>query len=292
MTRIVETLEEVSAPYDALLCDLWGCIHDGVKPIPEAVAALRRFRASASDRKVILITNAPRPKTTIAADLDRMGLPREAWDDIVSSGDTARAAMYRGAVGNRVWFMGEPRDEPFFEPLPEIEDAVKIDRVALEEAEGIVCVGPFNPLADPADLRPHLLYAKQKGLKLLCANPDVVVDRGETREWCAGKVAQIYDEMGGESLYFGKPQPAIYDLARTRLANVGGTIDASRILAVGDGIRTDIKGALGEDIDSLFITGGLAARETGTRDQPDPEKLERFIEAEMITPTFAAGFLR
>jgi ribonucleotide monophosphatase NagD (HAD superfamily) len=102
--------------------------------------------------------------------------------------------------------------------------------------------------------------------------------------------------MGGQCLYFGKPQPTIYDLARTRLANVGGTIDSSRILAIGDGIRTDIKGALGEDIDSLFITGGLAATETGTepgtRGQPDPERLAAFIAREMVTPTFAAGFLR
>jgi len=292
MTRIVETLAEISDPYDAVLCDLWGCLHDGQKPIPAAVAALQAFRASTADRKVILITNAPRQKTAIAADLDAMGLPRDAWDDIASSGDTARAAMFRGAVGAKVWFIGEPRDEGFFAPMPDIETAVQIRRVALEDAEGIVCTGPFDPLADPDDLRPQLLYAKQKGLKLLCANPDLEVHRGETREWCAGELARIYDEMGGESLHFGKPQPAIYDLARIRLANAGGTIDPSRILAIGDGIRTDIKGALGEDLDSLFITGGLAARQTGTRRQPDPAKLAKLIETEMITPTFAAGFLR
>ncbi|HCQ65119.1 MAG TPA: TIGR01459 family HAD-type hydrolase [Rhodobacteraceae bacterium] len=292
MTRIVETLAEISAPYDALLCDLWGCVHDGEKPLTEAVAALREFRAAGKDRKVILITNAARQKAAVAADLDRIGLPRDTWDDIASSGDTARAAMFRGAVGAKVWFIGEPRDDVFFEPMPEVADAVAIERVALEQAEGIVCTGPFDAQADPEVLRPQLLWAKQNGLKLLCANPDVVVDRGEVRDWCAGAVAGLYEEMGGESLYFGKPQPAIYDLARTRLANVGGTIDPSRILAIGDGIRTDIKGALGEDLDSLFITGGLAAEDTGTIRQPDPAKLEKFIAIEMVTPTFAAGFLR
>ncbi len=296
MIRIIETLAEIAEPYDAVLCDLWGCLHDGERPIPAAVAALRAFRASGPNKRVILITNAPQPKTVIAEGLDRMGLSRSAWDDIASSGDTARAAMYRGAAGSKVWHIGEPRDEVFFEPMPAIEPTVTIERVALEEAEGIVCTGPFDPRADPNDLRPQLLYAKQKGLKLLCANPDIVVDRGETREWCAGEIARIYDVMGGESLYFGKPQPAIYDLARTRLANTGGTIDPSRILAIGDGIRTDIKGALGEDIDSLFVTGGLAVKETGTDRrpdrQPDPEMLEKFIESEMITPTFATGFLR
>ncbi|MCB1351046.1 MAG: TIGR01459 family HAD-type hydrolase [Paracoccaceae bacterium] len=292
MTRIVETLAEISDPYDALLCDLWGCVHDGEKPLPAAVDALRAFRAGGPDKRVILITNAPRQKSAIAAELDRLGLPRDTWDDIASSGDTARAAMFRGAVGQKVFFIGEPRDEVFFAPMTEIDDAVTVERVALDAAEGIVCTGPFDPLADPAALRPQLLLAKQKGMKLLCANPDIVVDRGEVREWCAGAVAQLYEEMGGTSLYFGKPQPAIYDLARIRLANTGGTIDPARILAIGDGIRTDIKGALGEDIDSLFITGGLAAEDTGTGRQPDPEKLADFIASEMVTPTFAAGFLR
>ena len=136
------------------------------------------------------------------------------------------------------------------------------------------------------------LYAKTKGMKLLCANPDIVVDRGETREWCAGALAQLYTEMGGESLYFGKPHPPVYDLARRRLAELGTDIPDNRILAIGDGIGTDIRGALGEDLDSVFITGGLAARETGTDRQPDPDALKEFVAGAQITPTFAMGFLR
>jgi len=173
-----------------------------------------------------------------------------------------------------------------------VENPVEITRVPLADAEGIVCTGPFDPLADPADLRPQLLYAKQKGLKLLCANPDIVVDRGDVREWCAGAVAALYTEMGGESLYFGKPHPAIYDLARARLSALGKSADTARILAVGDGIRTDIQGAQGEDMDALFITGGLAAQETDTDRQPDQAALDAFIAKEMVTPTFASGFLR
>jgi ribonucleotide monophosphatase NagD (HAD superfamily) len=141
-------------------------------------------------------------------------------------------------------------------------------------------------------LRPELLYAKAKGMKLLCANPDIVVDRGETREWCAGAIARLYTEMGGESLYFGKPHPPIYDLGRRRLAELGKPVEAPRILAVGDGIHTDIQGAQGEDIDSLFITGGLAASETRTARQPDAAALEALVAREMITPTYAMGFLR
>ena len=290
MTRIIDRLDEISAPYDVLLCDLWGCVHDGVRPFPDAVAALQGFRASGGT--VVLVTNAPRQRSAVQAHLEEMGMPSDAWDDIASSGDAARAAMYRGAVGNKVWFMGEAQDEVFFEPMALIENPVEVSRAPLEEAEGIVCTGPFDPLADPADLRPHLLYAKQKGLKLLCANPDLVVDRGDVREWCAGAVAALYTEMGGESLYFGKPHPAIYDLARARLSALGKAPDNARILAIGDGIRTDIQGAQGEDIDSLFITGGLAADETGTDRQPDAAALEAFVEKEMVTPTFAMGFLR
>jgi len=290
MTRIIDRLDEISAPYDVLLCDLWGCVHDGVRPYPAAVAALQAFRATGG--KVILVTNAPRQRSAVRAHLDEMGLPDDAYDDIASSGDAARAAMYRGAVGEKVWFMGEPHDEVFFEPMALVEDPVEITRVSLDAAEGIVCTGPFDALADPAELRPQLLYAKQKGLKLLCANPDIVVDRGDVREWCAGAVARLYTEMGGESLYFGKPHPAIYDLARARLAALGKVPGPERILAIGDGIHTDIQGALGEDIDSLFITGGLAAEETKTSQQPDPQALEALVSREMITPTFAAGFLR
>src|SRR6056297_3253673 len=133
-------------------------------------------------------------------------------------------------------------------------------------------------------MRPQFLYAKQKGLKLLCANPDIVVDRGETREWCAGALAQLYTEMGGESLYFGKPHPPIYDLARRRLSALGRDVENHRILAIGDGVQTDIKGAMGEDIDSLFITGGLAAKETKTSHQPEENALTGYLEREMSSP--------
>lgn len=290
MSRIIERLDQISDAYDALFCDLWGCVHNGVEPFADAVAALQGYRARGG--KVILLTNAPRQRAAVTAQLDAMGLPRDCWDEIATSGDAARAAMYSGAVGEKVWFMGEPHDEVFFEPMKLIENPVEITRVDLDEAEGIVCTGPFDALADLDTLRPQLLYAKQKGLKLLSANPDIVVDRGETREWCAGAVARLYEEMGGESLSFGKPHPPIYDLARARLISVGGKPDNARILAVGDGIHTDIQGALGEDIDSLYITGGLAAAETKTNAQPDPTALEAFISREMVTPTFAMGFLR
>ena len=291
MTQIIDSLSEISSRYQALFVDLWGCLHNGVEHFPAAAAALQAYRAQGGT--VLLLTNAPRPRSDVEAQLHRMGVPDDAWDTIATSGDSARLAMFSGAVGQKVWFMGNPEtDLNFFSPLQVAENPVEITRVPLEDAEGIVCCGPFDPMADPAVNRPQFLYAKQKGLKLLCANPDIVVDRGETREWCAGALARLYTEMGGESLYFGKPHPPIYDLARRRLAEVGRQVPDSQILAIGDGAHTDVDGAMGEDIDSLFITGGLAAAETGTTDQPEESALEAYIEKEMINPTYAIGKLR
>ncbi|MDU8911781.1 TIGR01459 family HAD-type hydrolase [Aestuariicoccus sp. MJ-SS9] len=290
MTRIIETLADISDIYDAAFVDLWGCVHNGVKAFPSAVDALRGYRARGG--KVVLVTNAPRSRHEVAKQLDRFEVPTDCWDSIATSGDSARAAMFRGAVGRKVWFMGQKHDLPFFEPLHLIEDPVEVEQVPLEEAEGIVCCGPFDPHADPDVNRPQFLYAKQKGMKLLCANPDIVVDRGERREWCAGALARLYTEMGGESLYFGKPHPPIYDLARRRLAELGHDVPNDRILAIGDGVVTDIRGAMGEDIDSLFISGGLAAEETATREQPEPKALEAYLRREEVAPTYSIGFLR
>ena len=153
-------------------------------------------------------------------------------------------------------------------------------------------MGPLDPMADPDVMRPQFLMAKQMGLKLLCANPDIVVDRGDVREWCAGALARLYTEMGGESYYFGKPHPPIYDLARRRLFALGAGLPDSAILAIGDGVITDIQGAMGEDIDSLFISGGLAAAETNTVVQPDPDLLTHYLKKESSNPTYTIGHLR
>ncbi|MDO5758381.1 MAG: HAD family hydrolase [Rhodobacterales bacterium] len=291
MTQIIQSLAEISDRYDALFVDLWGCMHNGVTAYPEAVAAMQTYRAGGGT--VVLVTNSPKPRKGVAAQLHEFGVPHDVYDAIATSGDSARAAMFRGVVGDKIWFMGDPaRDAGFFEPMEVIHDPVPVTRVPLNQATGIVCCGPFDPLADPAVNRADFLYAKQQGMKLLCANPDIVVDRGDVREWCAGALAELYTEMGGESLYFGKPHPPIYDLARRRLAALGKDIGEADILAIGDGIGTDIAGAMGENIDSLFITGGLAAAEAHAGDTPDPARLETYLAQQMASPTYTIGHLR
>ena len=290
MSRIINALSDISAGYDAVFLDLWGCVHDGITPHPQAVAAMRGFKAQGGT--VLLLTNAPRSRHMVQKQLDRMGLPQDTWDMIATSGDSARAAMFTGAVGSRVYFIGQPHDEGFFDPLHLIDTPFDIERVPLEQADGIVCCGPFDPEADIETYRADFLYAQSRGLKLLCANPDIEVDRGETREWCAGALARLYTDMGGESLYFGKPHPPIYDLARRRLRAIGKDIPDPRILCVGDGSVTDVPGAMGENLDSLYITGGLARAETKTTDHPNAQALNAHLAAQGIHPTYCIGMLR
>ena len=290
MTHIISSLADISDRYDALFCDLWGCVHNGVTAFDEAVRAMQAFRASGG--VVMLVTNAPRPHAPVRRQLAKIGVPENAFDGIATSGDSARYAMFQGAVGSKVYFIGQPHDQSFFEPLTLVDNPTPIEQTPLDQAQGIVCCGPTDPHADPNDMRSDFLVAKARGLKLLCANPDIVVDRGDRREWCAGALAKLYTDMGGESLYFGKPHPPIYDLARQRLLELGHNIPDSRILCVGDGIITDIYGAMGEDLDSLFITGGLAAAETKTDYQPNPAALDAYLSAQKATATYSIGKLR
>ena len=288
--QIINSLTDVSDAYDAIFVDLWGCVHDGRQALPNAINALQNYKKSGD--KVVLVTNSPQPQQGVEKQLAHFGVPEDAWDGIASSGDSARFAMFQGVVGNKVWFIGEERDKRFFDPPNMIENPMNVIKVSLEEAEGIVCTGPFNPTDNPNILLPELKVAAERGLKFLCANPDIVVDRGHQREWCAGALAQIYSSMGGESLYFGKPHQQIYDLAFQRLNIIHSKIPKHAILAIGDGIQTDIRGAINQQIDSLFVTGGLAAVETKTQEQPDVRALQKYIRDVNLEPTYSIGHLR
>jgi HAD superfamily hydrolase (TIGR01459 family) len=168
-----------------------------------------------------------------------------------------------------------------------------ITRVPLDQAEGVVCTGLADDLTEtPEDYRATLLGAKARGLTLLCANPDIIVDYGDKRLFCAGAIAQAYETMGGTALYFGKPHPPIYDLARRRLCAMTGRYEAN-ILAIGDGIATDVQGGIGEGIDTLFVTGGIAAAEFGPDSaNPDAGRLQAWLDAQQLSPSYAIGHLR
>lgn len=297
MPQIIASFAEIASRYRALFCDLWGCVHDGYTPFPGAVAALQAYRAQGGI--VVLVSNSPRPKPSVLEQLDRIGVPRDAYDDVVTSGDATQYAFVAGAVGRKVHHIGPmPKDEPFF---TEFADAALADLAAknpiqivpLAQAEGILCTGPNSEFEDtPADYRADFLLAKTNGLKMLCANPDIIVDYGDKRIYCAGALAALYEEMGGEALYFGKPHPPIYDLARRRLADLAGDILDDSILCVGDGIDTDVLGAMQEGLDSLFLTEGLTAGQFGPAHALDHTALGDWLATGARNPTYVMGLLR
>lgn len=292
MTQIIPSLATIADRYTAVFCDLWGCLHNGREPFPAAVAALRAFKAQGGT--VLLLTNSPRPRASVVAQLDRIGVPRDCWDEIVSSGDATQIGLATGIIGTKVHHIGAEKDLTFFSDIPDdLPGLADITRVPMDRATGILCTGLADDLTEtPDDYRGALLMGKTLGLTMLCANPDIIVDMGETRVFCAGALAAEYEAMGGTALYFGKPHPPIYDLARRKLAALTGN-DDHRILAIGDGIATDVRGAAGEGIDALFVTGGIAAAEFGPdAANPDPALLAAWLDAQQLSPPWAIGHLR
>lgn len=284
--RIIRSLAEIERAYEALFCDLWGCYHDGIRPYPEAVAALRRFRARGG--VVILLTNAPRPAASVRAFLERIGAPADSWDAIMSSGTACQRAIASGAWGRRFLYVGPERDLHMLTDLG-------LAPVPLEEAEAILCTGLRDDRRErPEDYDEEIAIWRARGLPMLCANPDIVVDRGAERLFCAGALAARYEAAGGRVVWFGKPHRPIYDAAMALLAETAGReIPRRRILAIGDGIDTDIRGGLGYGLDTLFVTGGLAAGELGgDPETPDPDRLAAWLATKGIEPHYAIGRLR
>jgi len=270
-------LAPLARDYDVLLCDVWGVVHNGIAAFATACEALRRFRAGGGT--VILITNAPRPGATVGRILDRLGVPREAYDAITSSGDVTRGIVER-RLGERVFHLGPPRDLPIFAGL-------EVDFAPVESADYVVCSGLFDDLVEtPEDYRELLAAIRSRDLFMVCANPDVVVERGDTLIYCAGALADAYAALGGEVLYCGKPYAPIYEAALAGAAAVrGGALPLARVLAIGDSVRTDLKGASAFGIDCLFVISGIHAEEFGGRDAPELASLNAVFAAAGVMPT-------
>ncbi|MGB7259882.1 MAG: TIGR01459 family HAD-type hydrolase [Pseudolabrys sp.] len=235
--------------YDVLLCDVWGVVHNGVAPFPHACDALMRFRAQGGS--VILITNSPRPSDSVARQCDRLAVPREVYDGIVSSGDMTRSVIVSRA-GQSLFHLGPERDSSIFTGLG-------VRFAPLESADYVVCSGLFNDETEtPEDYRDRLQAMHGRGQFMLCANPDVVVMRGDKLVYCAGALADLYAGLGGEAFYAGKPYRPIYDMAIAKAEAVGGgKVTLARMLAIGDSLRTDLRGAATLGIDFLFVTSGI-----------------------------------
>ena len=257
----IDHLSSLAPAYDAVLSDVWGVIHNGVVANAASCDALAQFRAQGGT--VVLITNAPRPGNVVVHFLDKVGVPHNAYDAIVSSGDVTRAVMAE-RPGKAVFHLGPERDLPIF-------DGLSLRFAPLEEAEYVVCSGLRDDTTENAESYRALLgEMRARNLFMICGNPDVVVERGDKLVYCAGAIADLYGELGGEVLYAGKPYRPIYDLALARVAELRGSKPPlERVLAIGDSVRTDLKGAAGVGLDCLFVTAGIHAEEMGGRDDPN-----------------------
>lgn len=250
----VAGLAALADKYDVILSDVWGVVHDGRTHMPAAADALARFRAKGGT--VVLVTNAPRPWKPIQKMLDNFGLPRESYDVIVSSGGvTVDLVAARGMAP--VHHIGAPRDLPIFEEVAEVTGE-KPPLLPLDQAEYVVCTGLFDDYESPDPYMPTLRAMRERDLTMICANPDIVVHVGPDLLWCAGALAERYAGLGGKVVMAGKPHAIIYEAAlKEARALRKGSLDRRRVLAIGDGLFTDIRGAASQGFDALFITSGI-----------------------------------
>lgn len=271
---IIPGLRALAPQYQVLVCDIWGVIHNGHSAFDGVVDCLNAFRRDHG--KVLLLSNAPRPSPPIREQLQGLGVPGDTYDAIVTSGDlTRRLLTEKSRFGTfRIHHVGPERDLPLFEGLD-------LARVAIDDAQAIVCTGPFDDNVEgPDDYRDYWDLALDRSLPFFCANPDLQVQRGDQLIWCAGALAEDYERRGGNVTYLGKPHLPVYDFVAGRLKELTGTtVPRAKWLAIGDGLKTDILGATRAGIDALLITGGIHEAELAdTAGKPDVKKIEAVLD--------------
>ena len=294
MTKVIETFSEISDKYTAVVCDLWGCLHNGLKSFPEALRALEYFKAS--NGKVVLVTNAPRPIGNVEYQIASLGIKDTHYDMLLTSGELT--SIYVNKICENklsIFHIGGKRHHSIYKDMIH-EQKVSIEIENIAYADLIVCTEPFDPLRDQlGDYESTLKVGIDKDLTLLCANPDLVVDVGDTREMCAGSLASMYEKMGGKVIYFGKPHNNIYQEVYSFLNNVGKP-KAESILCIGDGLNTDIRGANNEKLDSLLVVGGLLKKKHLINKRNniiiDERKLNQTIENNAVHVDYAIKFFQ
>jgi HAD superfamily hydrolase (TIGR01459 family) len=281
--EIIGSLEDVSKAYSAILCDVWGVVHNGERHFPAAASALAAARAAG--HPVVLITNSPRRNVDVVAQMNAIGVPSSAYDRVVTSGDVTRDLIADGP--RKIFHIGADRDFTLY-------DGLDVELVEEFEASGVVCTGLFDDEVEkPEDYTELLRRLRARNLPFICANPDIMVERGERIIWCAGALARDYAQLGGRTLIAGKPYAPVYDVAMKEVADiVGQPVERSRVLAIGDGMMTDVKGAVDNGFDVLYVSGGIHARDYGDAWQPDPARLATFLEKHGYRPVAVIPKLR
>lgn len=274
MGKRIESFREIGGLYDVALCDVWGVLHNGVSAYEEAPIALEAARGEGLT--VVLITNSPRVAPRVVEQLRAIGVPDSAYDRIVTSGDVTRHLIAEGP--KKVFLLGPERDIGILEGL----DVV---RVEADEAESIVCTGFFDDETETPDDYTDMLTAwSARSVPLICANPDLVVERGHRMIPCAGAMAAYYERLGGQTRIAGKPHQPIYDAAIAAAREVRSEFPLSRVVAIGDGMPTDVRGALDYGLDLLYISHGIHAREYVVDGHTDEAALGAFLAREQASP--------
>jgi HAD superfamily hydrolase (TIGR01450 family) len=277
MTQRLSTFVDAVDQYDVALCDVWGVLHNGVDVFPGAGEALSAAREKGLT--VVLITNSPRPSPGVISQLKAMGVPDTAYDRIVTSGDVTRKLIAEGP--KKVFLLGPERDLPLM-------DGLDVTVVGADEADSIVCTGLFDDETEvPEDFHDLLVAFQKRTVPLICANPDLIVERGHKMIPCAGAVAAYYQQLGGETRVAGKPHTPIYQAAFAAAREVrGGEIDKARVIAIGDGMPTDVKGAVDAGLDLLYVAGGIHAAEYTVNGQIDEAILKAYLSGQGVAPAF------
>ncbi|TCL75810.1 TIGR01459 family HAD-type hydrolase [Rhizobium sp. BK251] len=274
MARQIASFAEITDHYDVVLCDVWGVLHNGVDAFPKASEALERARAAGLT--VVLITNSPRIAPQVVAQLRQIGVPDGAYDRIVTSGDVTRVLIAEGP--KKVFLLGPDRDLAIIEGLD-------VERVSAEEADSIVCTGFFDDETQvPEDYTDMLKAFQARGVPMICANPDLVVERGHRIIPCAGAMAAYYNQLGGATRIAGKPHKPIYEATLAAAREVRGDFPMKRVLAIGDGMPTDVRGALDYGLDLLYISGGIHAQEYTLNGNTDEALLNAYLEGQGAKP--------
>ena len=283
--RLSHGLRPLARDHDVLLSDVWGVVHNGAERFSPACDALVRFRAGGGT--VVLITNAPRPRGPIIEQLDGFGVPREAYDAVVTSGDVTLdlIAEWNGAPAHHI---GPPRDLALFDMLEKRPQLVDV-----EAATHVVCTGLYHDADSPDDYRDVFSRMLGEKLPMICANPDLVVHVGDALLYCAGALAERYQTLGGTAVYAGKPHPPIYARALASAERARGRpIDAARVLCVGDAMRTDIAGAQAAGYASLFLTSGIHRDDFSATDTLTDLAVAQFLDGFRERPDHVADALR
>lgn len=286
--RIVPGLAQFAEQYDAYILDLWGVVHNGLEPYPGVLDCMAKLRENG--RQILLLSNAPRTNNFVQDFLENIGVNRETYDLILTSGDMTRLVLedqrfdYLKGGKKSFYQFGAARDKG-------LEDGLNYEKVSqLKDADFLICTGLADDETEtPETYRQILEEAATYKLPMICANPDLTVMRGENMHYCAGALAQLYETLGGTVELFGKPYPWAYKMAMEKL----GIEDPSRILAVGDSMRTDIKGATGAGIDNVLVSGGIHAEEWGLREGniPTEYQVNQLIDQHKVSPTFVTGHM-